>query len=252
MYKIFSNTLFLGKEVVYLPTCHSTNDIASDLLARNRPEGALVITDDQTAGRGQRGNTWHSEPGQNLTFSVLFRPTFVAPSRPFSLHLFVSLALHDWLTQLGLTTAKVKWPNDLYLGERKLGGILIENTLKGARMAGSVVGIGLNIHQTKFGSLRATSLALEMENPPALAAGLESMLLCLERRYLQLKQGREAQLWQTYQAVLLGKGELRRYEDERGVFEGVLQEVLPNGQAVIVDGQRQSRAYHHGEVTWRF
>src|SRR5690348_13137008 len=104
----------MGHSLVFMPECHSTNGEALRLLQDNPPvaEGTVIITDNQTAGRGQRGNTWESEPGKNLTFSIILKPTFLHPKDQFKLNMCVSLALHDYLTSQ-LQDVKIKWPNDM-------------------------------------------------------------------------------------------------------------------------------------------
>jgi len=252
VYKIFTNTLFLGKEVVYLPSCHSTNDIASDLLARNRPEGTVVITDRQTAGRGQRGNQWNAVPGENLTFSIVFRPKFLAISEAFGLNLFVSLALRDWAASYVAPQAEVKWPNDLYVGGKKMGGVLIENTLKGKQLQGSVIGIGVNINQMVFEGLRATSLRLLTGEVLELRSSLEKLLLCLERRYLQLKRQNWSGLWAEYHEFLLGRGQVREFTTEAGVFSGKILGVNKQGYLELMMPDGSTEAFPHGSISWVF
>ena len=252
MYKIFSAPLFLGKEVIHLPTCHSTNDIANDLLSRNRPEGALVITDHQTAGRGQRGNSWQAQPGQNLTFSLLFRPTFLPVRQSFGLNLFVSLALRDWALALTNASVLIKWPNDLYVEEKKMGGILIENTVKGAMLQGSVIGIGVNVNQTEFGELAASSLRVCTGQAYNLPSTLEMLLLALEKRYLQLKRNDWKGLWHDYHVGLLGYHKPRKFGDAQGTFEAQIEGVAPDGTLSLRRTDGILNTYQHGEVQWFF
>lgn len=251
MYKILTDTLFIGKELVHLPMCHSTNDIASDLLARGRPEGLVVVADHQTQGKGQRGNSWAAAPNQNLTFSLVLRPTFILPSEQFSLNIIISLALWDWAREQGLA-AELKWPNDLYVDGRKMAGILIENTLKGHAIDGSVVGIGLNINQVDFGSLLATSLRLETGQQGMLPEVLASLLCRIEARYLQGKQGKLPQLRMQYEQALLGMGEWRWYEVEGSRVEGCLQGVTVQGMVLITNKKGEATAYAHGDIQWLF
>jgi len=113
MYKILANTVFLGKDVIYLTECHSTNDEALERLRRREiAEGSIVITDHQTKGRGQRGSTWQSDSGQNLTFSLLVQPNFLAPSEQFFLNMIISLAVVELLSDYA-GDLKIKWPNDI-------------------------------------------------------------------------------------------------------------------------------------------
>ena len=152
MYKIYPKTLFVGQNIIYLPTCQSTNNEALQFLADGTAyEGDMVVTDGQTQGRGQRGNQWIAQSGQNLTFSLVLQPTFLLASEQFWLNMAVSLAVYDSLSPFIPAGLRIKWPNDIYVNDRKMGGILIENALQGYNLAHSVVGIGLNINQTQLG-----------------------------------------------------------------------------------------------------
>ncbi len=113
--------------------------------------GAVIVTDNQTAGRGQRGNSWEAAPGLNLTFSVLLEPQNIEARDQFAISRAVALAVADCLAHwLRRDDVKVKWPNDIYVGDDKICGILIENTLEGSRIARSVVGVGINVNQREF------------------------------------------------------------------------------------------------------
>ena len=159
MYKIQPNTLFTGKIIKYLPTCHSTNDIAAEMIQSQEVfEGTIIITDHQTTGRGQRGNSWEAAIGQNLTLSLILKPTFLRASDQFQLNVAVSLGVHEFLSQYLPEGLTIKWSNDIYHYDKKLGGILIENTLQGYNIGYSVIGIGLNINQKQFENIRGTSL----------------------------------------------------------------------------------------------
>ena len=174
-----------------MPTCHSTNDIATQMIqsGENVFEGTVIVTDNQTAGRGQRGNAWEASVGENLTFSIIFKPNFLKASDQFQLNVAVSLGVFDFLSEFideGLT---VKWSNDIYYEDKKMGGILIENTLQGYQIGHSVVGIGLNINQTQFANIRATSLRNITQNPQKydLSEMLKKLLEYIEKNYLIIK-----------------------------------------------------------------
>lgn len=109
----------------------------------------MVIAHTQTAGQGQRGNSWESEPGKNLTFSVFFRPENLPPMAQFSMSEAVALAVVDFLASHSIE-AKVKWPNDIYVGDRKICGILIRHSVMGASVSYSVIGVGVDVNQTQF------------------------------------------------------------------------------------------------------
>ncbi|AHJ99007.1 biotin--acetyl-CoA-carboxylase ligase [Hymenobacter swuensis DY53] len=234
-------TLFTGQQLVWLPECASTNTEAQQLAVQNRAtDGCCVITDKQTAGRGQRGNQWEAAPGENLTLSVVWRPSFLAAADQFLLSQAVALAVHDWLTVLlspdpGL---RVKWPNDIFFGHRKLGGILIENTLNGAKIQHSIVGIGLNINQQEFGVPTATSLFQLTGRAYSLPALVTHLLESLERRYLQLRAGRVGALRTEYLRVLYRFQEEHTYEAEGRTFRGQIVGVDEAGRlALAVGGQ---------------
>jgi BirA family transcriptional regulator, biotin operon repressor / biotin---[acetyl-CoA-carboxylase] ligase len=205
LYKIHPKTLFIGQKIYYLPSCQSTNDEAAQRQATgDAPEGTVVVTDRQTAGRGQRGNVWEAEPGQNLTFSVVLKPAFLAPAAQFRLNMAVSLGLYDALAPLLGDELRIKWPNDLYVRDRKIGGLLIENTVQGSSIVFSVAGVGLNVNQTVFQHPAATSMLVET---PLTAGydlpGLLTLLLeRLEKRYLQLRAVHWTAVRADYLAVL--------------------------------------------------
>lgn len=241
MYKIYPKTLFLGQKIQYLPTCQSTNDEAAALIVQTDPsEGTVIITDYQTAGRGQRGNQWEAKSGQNLTTSLILKPTFLAANEQFWLNIAVSLGIYDLLHPLVGDTLRIKWPNDIYVGNQKLGGILIENTLHGYNIEWSVIGIGLNINQTEFTYSTATSLLQQAPLPNAYdVSGLLSRLCeTLERRYLQLRSGQRDPLKISYLQVLYRYQEEHLFEHDSHYFRGIIVGVDETGRlAIAIDGQ---------------
>lgn len=143
----------------------------------------LVYALRQTAGRGQRGNSWESEPGKNLTASALFVPGNIHPASQFSISEAVALAVADLLDEYGVEAA-VKWPNDIYVGDRKICGILIEHSIVGQHLSRTVAGIGININQREFLSDAPNPVSLwqltgKEYDIPAVASRLAS---CLEKR----------------------------------------------------------------------
>ncbi|WP_317196730.1 biotin--[acetyl-CoA-carboxylase] ligase [Hymenobacter piscis] len=234
-------TLFTGQQLVWLPECASTNTEAQLLVGQNRAtDGCCVITDKQTAGRGQRGNQWEAAPGENLTLSVVWRPAFLPAADQFLLSQAVALAVHDWLTALlgSAPALRVKWPNDIFYGAQKLGGILIENTLSGAKIQHSVVGIGLNVNQQEFGVPTATSLGGLTGRAYQLGPLAARLLEALERRYLQLRAGRVQELRAAYLSVLYRFGEEHAYEAGGQPLRGRITGVDEAGRlAVATAGQ---------------
>ncbi len=128
------NTLFIGKDLRYLPMCQSTNLTALELIENDDYfEGTTLITDHQTAGRGQQGNTWEAEKGQNITLSVILAPRHLHSSEQFFLNMAVTLAIHDFLQSFleNPKLLKIKWSNDLLYHSQKISGILIHNIISG-------------------------------------------------------------------------------------------------------------------------
>lgn len=141
--------------IEWLDSCASTNSVLAG--RADAPAGLVIATREQTAGRGQRGNTWEAEPGANLTFSLLLRPAAIPAARQFELSMIVSLAIVDTvdavLEDAGCPLrAEIKWPNDIYVADRKIAGILIECALSGSVISHAIAGIGLNVDQTRFES----------------------------------------------------------------------------------------------------
>jgi BirA family biotin operon repressor/biotin-[acetyl-CoA-carboxylase] ligase len=240
---ISPTTLFTGQQLIWLPACASTNSEAQQLLRENRAsEGCTVITDDQFAGRGQRGNQWLAAPGENLTLSIVLLPTFLEASQQFLLSQAVALAMRDW-AEAFLQPAdqlRVKWPNDLYFGTQKLGGVLIENSLNGSKIQSSIVGIGLNVNQRHFAVPTATSLGALTGRYFQCELLAARLLECLEKRYLQLRAGQLGELRRAYLAGLYRYQEWHEYEVAGRRVRGQIVGVEPDGRlAVEIAGEVQ-------------
>lgn len=234
MYKIPANTLFMGKNLVFVPECPSTNAFALQISQQQRAEeGTLVITDHQTAGKGQRGNTWEAEPGKNLTFSLILKPAFLAVNKQFFLNIVICLALKDYLTEETPDDTYIKWPNDILVHERKISGILIENQLQGNTIVTAVAGVGLNINQQRFSVPRATSLSLISSRDYDLQQVLHTVLGYIESRYLQLRSGRYESLKDEYLQYLYRRNESHTFVSGGASFVGVIEDVDEVGRLLI-------------------
>lgn len=188
-------TLFIGQYCIKLDKTDSTNSYLSELLVKSSlAEGSIVIAGNQEKGKGQRGTGWESEQGKNITLSVLLKPAFLAPDEQFELSKAVALSVADFIREnIRHAEIKIKWPNDIYIDNKKVAGILIENSVSGNSISHSVIGIGININQESFSK--------ELPNPSSLklAAGkefdleecLERLCSCIEKRYLQLRSDPE-------------------------------------------------------------
>lgn len=250
LYKLLAKTLFIGKELHYMPTCHSTNDEARQKSTKaDMDEGTVFITSVQTKGRGQRGNQWVSEPDKNLTLSLILKPNFLGATEHFYLNMVSSLAVKMCVEHFAPdAVVKVKWPNDILIGERKVAGILIENTLKGSRISSTIIGIGLNVNQTLFPGISATSLALTTGITFSLPIILEQLMLAMEHYYFMLKAQQYDQLKSEYLSHLLGFRVKRAFRAEH-VFEAEVIDVRKTGQ-LILKTNKGEQAFDFKEIIW--
>ncbi len=252
MYNISANTIFTGKTLVYLPTCHSTNEHAISMLANENPlEGTVVITSEQTAGKGQRGSSWEAQPGQNLTFSLIYKPGFLSISHQFYLNVISSLAVRDTVAEFLHSDVKVKWPNDIYLTDKKIAGILIQNSLKKNNFSTSVIGIGLNVNQTAFSDKKAISMANYSGKSQSLEKVLNFLLEKIEQYYLMLRENRKEELFTLYNNHLYRLNENHVYKTDSGSFEGIITGVDENGRLLIKTAE-EVRIFNFKEVAFVF
>ena len=191
---------------------------------------------DQYGGRGQKGAVWQSEPGKNLTFSLLLTPTFLDPKRQFVLTAAISLAVARWLETLTQTAIAIKWPNDIYVGDRKIGGILIENILKGKTWKSAVVGIGINVNQTVFPhdiQERTTSVKQILHRDCQVPELLTDLCKHIEQAYHALKAEHFDAVLADYEQRLYRRNELHPYLVDGINVSGVLRGVSETGRLRI-------------------
>jgi BirA family biotin operon repressor/biotin-[acetyl-CoA-carboxylase] ligase len=204
-----------------VPECHSTNVLAHELsVLPATSEGTVVITNKQTAGRGQRGNSWEAEPGKNLTFSVILKPTFLSTKDQFLLNVIMSLAVHDVLKTRVKGEVSIKWPNDIIVNKQKICGILVENQIKGTMVSSSVAGIGLNVNQQYFSVDTATSFFLQNGVEADLIEIFTNLMQMLEARYLQLRAANYDLLKRDYLNNMYWRGEIHEFSSGDSTFSG--------------------------------
>ena len=233
--------------IYHFDTVGSTNDVAR---GAQYHDGDIVWADFQTAGRGQRGHTWESHSGENLTFSVLLEPTFLPVKEQFMLLEAVALALVDFFAEQGVDTV-VKWTNDIYVGDRKAVGILIEHTYSGSSLARTVVGIGINVNQREFSAdiPNPVSLKLLTGKNYDLDSLLRSFEHCLAERYRQLREGEWDRLQRDYHASLYRLNEWHTYALPDGkLFEGAIRGVQPTGELIVEDKKGAKNGYLFKEI----
>ena len=225
----------------------STNDDAK------RPEyrhGDIVWAERQTAGRGQRGHSWTSPEGENLTFTLVLEPVFLPVGEQFLLSEAVTLALTDTFAAFGID-ARIKWTNDIYAGDRKLVGILIEHNLTGDRLSRTIVGIGVNVNQTRFDpSLpNPSSMCLETGCEYDRQEVLHRLGDCLAARYEQLEKGDREALQADYRRRMYRLGERHRYRYPDGrTVEAVLRGVRPSGELLLELPDGRTEGYLFREI----
>ena len=236
-------------KTLWLETVDSTNSEA----LRRLPEladGTVLAAREQTAGRGQRGNTWFTEAGKNLTFSIVLKALPLKAADSVRLNFLTSVAVASFLESHGVE-ASIKWPNDIYVGSRKICGMLIENTLgPGGQLVASVIGIGINVNQTEFPQLaNATSMALCTGKEYELEPALEEFLGVFEGWFSRLDS---EVLFAAYSARLFRKGVSAPYHDllTGREYRGVIQGVEPDGRLHIRDLEGNDLYYRFKEISY--
>jgi BirA family transcriptional regulator, biotin operon repressor / biotin---[acetyl-CoA-carboxylase] ligase len=236
----------LGRPLMYEPVTGSTNDNALLAARAGAPHGSLFVADEQTAGRGRRGNAWLAAPGENLLFSVLLRLTLEL-SQASALTLAVGLALRDAIGPLLKEPAQIKWPNDLYVGGKKLAGILVESQLQGDRLQAVVVGIGLNVATRDFPpeiAARATSLALLGASSVERESLLQEILNALALRLDAYQHSGVAGILDELNAADALRGKRVRVDAQVGVGRGLDEQ----GRLLLEDDAGAVRAISAGTV----
>lgn len=235
-------------EIIRLEEADSTNNYLQTHRSECTRPVTLVTAEYQTAGRGQRGNSWESERGRNLVFSLLVHPKLPV-SHIFALSEACALAIRDALAAF-TEGIEVKWPNDIYWHDRKIAGILIETTLTGKMIEDGIIGVGININQECFLS--------DAPNPVSLLQILghetprEEVLQQITRHFLanldDLSQGRFDDLHQRYMQVLYRRQGFHPYRDEQGPFLAEIVGVEPTGHLILKDTEGKERRYAFKEV----
>ena len=242
--------------IIKLKKVESTNSYAASLLKSEKVnEETVVWSQDQTSGKGLGNNRWESEPGKNLTFSWILFPHFLPPDHQFLLNKMISLGVSDFLLRLQIQLpVSIKWPNDIYLENKKVGGILINNTICGDRLATAVVGIGLNINQMHFTTEtpNAVSVRQVTGNKMDLKSGLQELVNNLNLRYAQLRSGAHESLEIDYLNRLLGYQQWRTFRAQNREFEGKIDGVDEYGRLIVLTRKNESALFDHGKIEFLF
>ena len=230
-----------------------------EALSDDIEEGFAWIAGHQTAGKGQRGNQWYAQPNQNLLVSFLLKPNHELLQAQFYLSKAIAngilIGLQQWASgNLGeRLPLEIKWPNDIYLDGKKLGGILIESNFQAGKWAFSIVGIGLNINQLDFEGLRATSLRQWTQNPQTIdiADIYNHIAHGIENQYEAFTGKAYTSIDSTYHETLFRKEAWHSYEDKNGIFEGKIVRVNEQG-LVEIERNLGTESYDIKELSFIF
>lgn len=243
-----TNTLFIGKNLIELDSVDSTNSFAKEMLLNSRPiEGTVIVAREQFAGRGQMGNKWDTEGGKNITLSIVLYPEHLDADKQFFLNMAIALAVKDFCEFVLHDEVKIKWPNDIYYHDKKLGGILIENSISGSKITSSVVGIGLNVNQEEFDGDLPNPVSLIQVKKPAEAPTydlprlVEELCSYLEKYYLQLRQQHYNFLDKGYTVALYRYQQTYEFKRGQASFKGEINGVAKDGKLIIHSGGKELR-----------
>ena len=241
--------------VVEFEEVGSTNDIAEKLLSEGRlVEGSVIIAQFQRQGKGLGPNVWESLPGKNLLMSMVFYPSFIEPARQFLLHKISSLAVME--TVRFFTQSEnifIKWPNDIYSGNRKIAGILTKNIISGSSIVSSVIGIGLNVNQDSFSKNLPNPVSIKMITGRELEIRQVLNQLCTKfGYYYDLLHNKEIPLIDNlYLKSLLNLKVEAKYRAGGNIFTGEIQDVTDFGRLQVKHGNR-IREFDIKEIEYLF
>ena len=242
--------MIIGSKIIFISDLTSTNTYAIRMISTERPqEGTIIRTDFQSAGRGQPGNKWVSERGKNLLFSIILYPQMIKPVEQFTVSMAISLGIHDFLSRK-VTGCSIKWPNDVYISNDKIAGILIESSLMGDNIEYMVAGIGLNINQERFPRDAPNPVALKMITGKdyELKDCLTELASDLDKRYGQLTAGGSENIKDEYISKLYRFNEWNGFSDSGGRFTGRILAVSNSGILLLEKKSGQKMQYYFKDI----
>ena len=240
----------IGNHIIRLSKVDSTNNYAnSQLIGNELAEGTVFLAYHQSSGRGQVKNRWESEPGKNLTFSIVLFPHFLDIRRQFMLSKTVTLGIHKALAKYA-DNIRIKWPNDMYAGNKKLGGILIENSIMSGSIKSSVIGIGINVNQTVFVSDAPNPVSLKTLTNKQYDCELvlSELLSGIDFYYTLLKQGEDELIDQEFISLLYHWAEKHWFSAGNETFEGEIIGVNDIGQLLVLKQDGEVHNFHFKEI----
>ena len=244
--------IIIGSCIKRILEIGSTNNYAAEQLLTNRPqEGTVFVANSQVDGRGQTSNKWESEPNMNLTFSIVLYPDYLEISNQFEISKAVSLGITDFLKEK-TGQVSIKWPNDIYIANGKIAGILIENSVRINKISTCIIGIGLNINQKIFSGDAPNPVSLSQIT--GLEYNLENILtgLChkIDKRFQQLITGEFTEIDRDYEEMLYKLGSWSIYKNDAGNFTGRILGVDRYGRLKIETEDGIIRKYQFKEVVF--
>ncbi len=243
----------LGEVVIELSEIDSTNNYAMRLINAGMAEHGMVIRADfQTAGKGQLGNKWQAEESKNLLFSFILDTSDIHPDKQFFLNAAACLSVADLLmSNYELREVSIKWPNDIYTGNKKIAGILIENVIRGNTWSHAIIGIGLNVNQTQFQDLNhASSIQLETNKSHKVPMVMKHLLKKLQKNCTDFYTS-ENLLLEQYNKNLRGMNELIHFKKNHQLYKGRLLGVTSQG-LIIIEHDGKQKNYQHKEIELQF
>ena len=240
----------LGRKIIQIECVDSTNNYVANLLSEGKIEhGTVILADEQTNGRGQRGATWDSKAGENLIFSMFIDTAIMSVKDQFVLTQIISVAVANLISKFGIE-ADIKWPNDIYIKGSKIGGILIENQIKGSFLNGSIVGVGLNINQIDFNNLKATSLKLEKGEFIPIQSVVFSLINEINVGWDLIQTNQFEKINDLYLSKLWMLNKEADFTDQSGEFRGCIKGVSPTG-FLIMKKENELVQYDLKEISFK-
>jgi BirA family transcriptional regulator, biotin operon repressor / biotin---[acetyl-CoA-carboxylase] ligase len=244
----------IGKTIIKFESLDSTNNYATSQLSKsNLTEGTVILAEEQLSGRGQRDNSWESAKSENLLFSIVLYPSVLPVKYQFLISKVIALGVCDILS-LYVENVSIKWPNDIYVGDKKIAGILIENFLSGYNIDSSIAGIGININQQKFYSNAPNPVSLSQLTAIYFDKEelLDLFLNSIDRWYLLLKNKEVTTIDTEYLSRMYRIDIESLYKDNGGEFVGRIAGVNPIGQLVVEKEKGELKEYHFKEIEFLF
>ena len=241
----------IGSNIIKLDKINSTNDFAATLLSKDKqPEGTIVLTEYQTDGKGQGINKWYSRKGENILMSLILYPEFLDVSKQFYLSEMVTLSIIKMIKDKPGLKCKIKWPNDIFLNDKKIGGILIQNSIKGQTIKNSIIGIGLNVNQKEFSEKLpgASSLAIEYGKELDKQGLFYALVQNLDSYYLKLRNGEYEIIKREFIKNLLGYDSILKCQTENGErFDAKIETVKETGE-IVLNVNDEIKSFMHGQI----